>query len=114
MNEFKINYGSEVEIFGAYKGIHKNVKYQHKASSNHNYPNLIKLRKHPIWFKFGDKRRTEKLIQICSHEPIHNIITHDMVGYSIMNAHGYDILIKKFKKQIKDECPENWKEWDAF
>ena len=109
-----INFGSAVKIFDSYKGTHKNVKYQHIASANHDYPNLIKIRKHPNWFKFGDKWKTKKLIQICSHEPIHNIITHDMIGYSLMNSHGYDILGHKFTKQIKKECPKTWKDWRMF
>jgi len=109
-----MNFGSQIEILDSYKGIHKNVKYQHIASANHNYPNLIKIRDHPLWKKFGDKRRTRKLIQICSHEPIHNIITHDMVEYSQMNSHGYDILSSKFKKQIKKECPKTFTEWSMF
>lgn len=107
----KNNYGSEVKIFGAYKGIHKNVKYQHIASTNHKTPNLIKLRKHPNWEKYGDDWKAKKLVQICAHEPIHNIITHDMVGYSSKNSHGYDIVGHKFKKQIEKECPKTYKDW---
>jgi hypothetical protein len=109
-----INFGSEIKIFGPYKGIHKNVKYRHIASCNHDYPNLIKLREHPKWFKLGDKGRVKKLIQICSHEPIHNIITHYMIGYSLMNTHGYDILISKFKKRIKKECPKTHRDYSTF
>ena len=109
-----VNFGSEIKIFDSYKGIRKNVKYQHIASSNHDYPNLIKLRKHPNWIKFGDKRRIKKLIQICSHEPIHNIITHKMTSYSALSSHGYDRLALQFRKRIKKECPKTWRECRVF
>jgi len=110
----KNNYGSEIKIFEAFKGIRKNVKYQHIASANHDFPNLIKIRDHPNWKIFGDKRRTLKLITICSHEPIHNIITHDMVGYSRKNSHGYDILREKFVKQLKKDCPKTYRNWSLI
>lgn len=108
------NYGSEVEFFPAYKGIHKNVKYQHIASTNHKTPNLIKLRVHPNWNIRSEKWVISKLIQVCSHEPIHNIITHDMVELTKESLHGYDIVGKKFKKQIKNECPKTHVCWLVF
>lgn len=109
-----INFGSQIKIFDSHKGIRKGVKYQHMASSNHNYPELIKFRKNPKWFKFGIKRLTHQSIHVCAHESIHNIITHAMVPYSDLASHGYDRLVLQFRKQIKKECPKTWREWRVF
>ena len=109
-----VNFGSEIKIFDSYKGIRKNVKYQHMASSNHDYPELIKLRKNPRWFRFGIKRLIQQSTHVCTHESIHNIITHRMASYSDLTSHGYDRLTLQFRKQIKKECPKTWLDWRVF
>lgn len=109
-----MNFGSNIKIFDSYKGIRKNVKYQHMASSNHDYPELIKFRKNPRWFRFGMKRLIQKSLHVCAHESIHNIITHKMTSYSDLSSHGYDRLVLKFRKRIKKECPKIFEKWNTF
>lgn len=108
----KHNFGSDIQFDEARTGKHRGVKYQWIASAHCDSPETIFINENSGWFKLGDKRMLRTLRHVMSHEPIHNIINHEMLGVLIFE--GYDKLRLKFNKQIMKECPKTFREWNTF
>ena len=107
-----MNFGSDIQFDKARTGERKGIKYKWIASAHYDLPETIFINQHQVWFELGDKRMIRTLRHVMSHEPIHNIINHKMLGVLIFE--GYDRLRLKFSKQIKKECPKTFREWNTF
>lgn len=103
-----LNFGSKIEFTGSHKGTEKGIKYKWIASASYDHPETIFINKEDgFWLKIGDKKMLEILTHVFSHEPIHNIINHTILGTPIFA--GYDRLRKKFVNRIKKECPKTYR-----
>lgn len=108
----KHNYGSNIKLDVAMKGEGTGIKYEWIASACYDKPNTIFINSNRYWHQIGDKRMIRTLKYILSHEPIHNIINHDMLDKPIFGS--YDRLRLKFEKLIKKQCPRTYRDWRVF
>jgi len=105
----KPNFGSNISLEKEKRGNIKYLKYHWVASAQEKHPDTIFIHKYDsIWLKQKDKRITETLRRILSHETIHCILWYNGIYGEL------DVLVHKFKKQLKKDCKKTWLNYNVI
>ena len=90
----------------------KYKKYKWVASATTRYPTTIRIHEHEWWFKIGKNKMESQLgRRILPHETIHNIIWTE---FGEREPNGYDIIVRKFQKKTKKECPVTYNDLETY
>lgn len=106
-----IRFGSDIQFAEEERGTGKNKKYRWVAHANSSFPEIIFINKYDeFWLNAVGENKVmiRTLRRLLSHEPIHCILW----DFGIWG--NYDYLVRKFRKQIKKECPKTFRDYMMF
>jgi hypothetical protein len=89
--------GTNIVFAGEDKGTAPKARYRFIASTKSDRPDEIIINKHPYWLRSGQIRVINSTINICSHEPLHQIMWKEKLDFGNGTL---DVGIRLFKDKM--------------